>query len=134
MIGRHRHCVALEDYSREEILEVTYRGRNIADVLEMTVEEAAAVMGVSVGSARTHYDRGKRRLGEPHQSPAARYFHHHHRERADLRAVDHGVVRIVVDFDEQAVGAGAAMAAAQGLLVRQVVIPGVAPEVLRYIL
>ena len=35
---------------------------------------------------------------------------------------------------EQAVGAGAAMAAAQGLLVRQVVIPGVAPEVLRYIL
>jgi microcompartment protein CcmL/EutN len=35
---------------------------------------------------------------------------------------------------EQAVGAGAAMAAVQGLLVRQVVIPGVAPEVLRYIL
>ncbi|HSV94342.1 MAG TPA: BMC domain-containing protein [Desulfobacterales bacterium] len=35
---------------------------------------------------------------------------------------------------EQAVAAGTAMAAAQGLLVRQVVIPGVAPEVLRYIL
>jgi RNA polymerase sigma-70 factor (ECF subfamily) len=29
---------------------------------EMTVEEAGAVMGVSIGTARTHFDRGKRRL------------------------------------------------------------------------
>ena len=35
---------------------------------------------------------------------------------------------------EQAVGAGASAAAEQGLLVRKVVIPGVAPEVLRHIL
>lgn len=31
---------------------------------EMTVEEAAGVMNVSVGAARVHYHRGKRRLRE----------------------------------------------------------------------
>lgn len=29
---------------------------------ELTVEQAAQVLGVSVGTARTHFDRGKRRL------------------------------------------------------------------------
>jgi len=36
---------------------------------ERTVEEAAGVMGIGVGSARTHYARGKERLRELLQMP-----------------------------------------------------------------
>ena len=60
-LGAHDDCVALENAMTQlsnrqrEVLHLTfYQG--------MTVEEAAEVMSVSVGSARTHYERGKARL------------------------------------------------------------------------
>lgn len=43
------------------------RQREVLDLVfyqGMTVEQSAEVMGVSVGTARVHYDRGKRRLLE----------------------------------------------------------------------
>lgn len=40
---------------------------------DMTIEESANVLGISVGSARTHYERGKRKLRE--QLEQSKDFH-----------------------------------------------------------
>ena len=40
---------------QQEVLHLTF-------YQHMTIEEAARVMDVSLGSARTHYERGKARL------------------------------------------------------------------------
>ena len=63
---------ALEIAQRQERLlsalrELSPRQREVLQLVfyhDMTIEDAAAVMSVSIGTARTHYERGKVRLLE----------------------------------------------------------------------
>lgn len=62
LVQREEH-----DALRRALLRLSLRQRQVLHLVfqqELTVEGAAAVMGVSVGSARTHYARGKARLHE----------------------------------------------------------------------
>jgi RNA polymerase sigma factor (sigma-70 family) len=50
---------------REAVSQLPARQRQVLHLVfyeELTVEQAAHVLGVSVGTARTHFDRGKRKL------------------------------------------------------------------------
>lgn len=58
---RNRTQVAI----KEAIGQLSSRQREVIELVfdhELTIERAAEVMGVSVGSARVHYDRAKRKL------------------------------------------------------------------------
>lgn len=49
----------------EALRTLTYRQREVLHLVfyqDLTVEEAGHVLGVSTGTARTHFDRGKKRL------------------------------------------------------------------------
>jgi RNA polymerase sigma factor (sigma-70 family) len=53
------------DRLREALRQLSRRQQEILHLVfyqEMSVQEAAAVLGVPVGTARTHYERGKARL------------------------------------------------------------------------
>ena len=66
---------ATADRLRGALRKLPSRQREVLHLVfheDMTIEVAAGVMGVSVGTARTHYTRGKDRLRSLLGDPAGR--------------------------------------------------------------
>ena len=59
-----QHCLAQLPARQQEILHLTF-------YQELTIQQAADVMGVSIGSARQHYERGKHKLRQLLRGPEA---------------------------------------------------------------
>ena len=57
---RIRKTLLIEDPSGRELMKIQERKLSIRDT--MTIEDASEVLGITVGTARTHYARGKDRL------------------------------------------------------------------------
>lgn len=69
--GMHGEIAAADDTSTalprvaQALMSLPARQRDVLELVfyrEFTIEEAAGIMGISVGSARTHYARGKQAL------------------------------------------------------------------------
>jgi aspartate carbamoyltransferase catalytic subunit len=71
VIGRHRHCIALEEYAREEILEVLDLAVSMKEVLQRPIKKVPSLRGKSVvnlffeASTRS---RSRRRSSPPTRS------------------------------------------------------------------
>jgi aspartate carbamoyltransferase catalytic subunit len=48
VIGRHRHCIALEEYSRDEILEVLDLAVSMKEVLQRPIKKVPSLRGKSI--------------------------------------------------------------------------------------
>lgn len=59
------HEQALQALFKQALSELPQRQQQVLDLVfyhDLTIQEASEIMKISIGSARTHYDRGKKQL------------------------------------------------------------------------